>query len=73
MTRLFVSDKINSMMLTKCDLCRKNIKGEPIMAGQGYSDRVDLCEPCGSPVLDFLKKHKLIEQDRQLRISKKGR
>lgn len=49
------------MRVIKCDLCKKNIKGEPITAGVGIFPQVELCEKCGSSILNFLKKHKLIK------------
>ena len=49
------------MRITKCDLCKKKIKGEPIIAGVGFFSRAELCEKCGSIIFKFLKKHKLIE------------
>ena len=48
------------MMVTKCDLCKKLIKGDKITAGIGFLERFELCEKCGTPVKRFLKKHKLI-------------
>jgi hypothetical protein len=49
-------------MITKCDLCKKKIKGEPVIAGVGLFQRAELCEKCGAPILKFLKKHKFIEK-----------
>ncbi len=49
------------MMVTKCDLCKKIIKGEPVIAGIGFFPKVELCEKCGKPIKNFLKKHKFIE------------
>jgi ribosome-binding protein aMBF1 (putative translation factor) len=49
------------MKITKCDLCKKKIKGEPITAGVGFFPKAELCEKCGAPILNFLKKHKFIE------------
>ena len=43
------------------------------MAGQGYSDRADLCERCGAPVLSFLKKHKLVKENNPVRVFKDKR
>ncbi len=42
------------------DLCKKQIKGEPIVAGLGFK-RKELCLKCGAPILKFLDKNKLIE------------
>lgn len=49
------------MRITKCDLCKKRIKEQPVTAGFGYLSNVELCEKCGLPILKFLKKNKLIE------------
>ena len=51
------------MMITKCDLCKKKITGKAVLAGFGYSNRAELCDKCGSPVLSFLKKNKLFKLD----------
>ena len=48
---------MKSMRVTKCDLCKKNISGGPIVAGVGYLRNKEFCGKCGKPVLDFLKKH----------------
>jgi hypothetical protein len=50
------------MRVTKCDLCRKKITGEPVTVGVGYFPRNELCEKCGRPIIGFLKKHKFIDQ-----------
>lgn len=49
------------MRITKCDLCKKKINGEPITVRIGIFPRAELCEKCGSPILKFLKRHKFIE------------
>jgi len=49
------------MIKFKCDLCKKNIKGKPITAGFDFITHVDLCEKCGKPIKNFLKKHKFIK------------
>ncbi len=51
------------MNVTKCDICKKRIEGEPIKAGVGYFAEKDFCSKCGKPVFDFLKKHKLIKKE----------
>jgi len=50
------------MIITKCDLCKKKITGEPVIAGTGLLSRVELCEKCGVPILKFLRKYKFIER-----------
>ena len=50
------------MHITKCDICKKQIKEEPIIVGANYWEKKELCEKCGAPILRFLKKHKLIKR-----------
>lgn len=49
----------------KCDLCKKKVKEKPVIAGRGILDWVELCEKCGAPILEFLKKNKLISIDKK--------
>jgi len=49
------------MRETKCDLCKKKIKDKPIIAGIGFLEGAELCDKCGRPILEFLRKNKLIE------------
>jgi len=63
-----LSDKIeiykNKIMLTyKCDLCGEEIEDKHVMAGFGY-DRKQLCSKCGKDILKFLKKNKLIKEEK---------
>jgi hypothetical protein len=50
------------MRITKCDFCRREIKGTPIIAGNGYLKSVELCEKCGLPIMRFLNKNKFIDK-----------
>ncbi|MEK7190346.1 MAG: hypothetical protein AAB661_01115 [Patescibacteria group bacterium] len=52
------------MYITKCDICGKKLKDKPVRAGIGYFTGNDFCAKCGKPVLDFLKKHKLIDKEK---------
>ena len=52
------------MNLTKCDICKKNLKGKSVKAGTGLFGGNDFCFKCGKPILDFLKKHKLIKEEK---------
>ncbi len=52
------------MNIRKCDICKKNLKSEPITAGVGLFRHKDFCLSCGKPILDFLKKHKLLEEEK---------
>lgn len=51
-------------MITKCDLCKKEIKKDPITAGVAFFPRFQFCDKCGAPIFSFLKKKKLIEEDK---------
>lgn len=53
-------------MVTKCDLCKKVIKGKPITAGMGIFSSAELCEKCGAPILKFLKQHKFVDTKKKL-------
>jgi len=50
------------MYVSKCDKCKKEISDKKITVDFGHLVRVDLCEKCGSPVVLFLKKSKLLEK-----------
>ncbi|MCX6751984.1 MAG: hypothetical protein NTZ87_00570 [Candidatus Nomurabacteria bacterium] len=52
------------MNLTKCDICKKRLKDDQVRAGVGYFVGNDFCSKCGKPILDFLKKHKLIKEEK---------
>lgn len=56
---------IKSMNLTKCDICGKKLKDKPVRAGIGYFVGNDFCSKCGKPILNFLKKHKLLDEDKK--------
>jgi len=49
------------MLVSKCDICKRTIKGEPITAGFGYLRKTELCQKCGQPIIRFLKNKKLIK------------
>lgn len=50
-----------TMFITKCDVCKKEIKkGEQhIIAGENWLSQFSFCTRCGKPIAAFLKKHKL--------------
>ena len=52
------------MRTIKCDLCKKEIEKQPITAGFGFFPSAELCEECGLPIINFLKKHKFIKEDK---------
>ena len=53
------------MFTIKCDVCKKNIKSKIWFTvrqdGENFGT-IHLCDQCGKPVSDFLKKHKLPEE-----------
>lgn len=51
------------MLVFKCDLCKKEIKDRKKLIKVGINfPEFCLCSACGKPVLDFLKKNKLLEK-----------
>jgi rRNA maturation endonuclease Nob1 len=52
------------MNIQKCDICKKSLKDDPVRAGIGILKEKDFCLNCGKPILDFLKKHKFINEDK---------
>lgn len=59
------------MRVTKCDFCNQEIKGSPIVAGQGFLGRADLCQECGAPVLDFVRNKKFTKDIKQVKVHKR--
>lgn len=53
------------MIVKKCDICKKKIKGYPVKAGEDVFSDKDFCSKCGKPILDFLKKHKLLKEEKK--------
>lgn len=51
------------MRITKCDICRKQIKNREVEIdiSIGLWDRHSFCFSCGTSLLVFLKKHKLLK------------
>jgi hypothetical protein len=57
--------KINHMQVTKCDICRKEIKSykeEVGVVSPGRLSGFAFCLSCGKPVVKFLEKYHLIEK-----------
>jgi len=51
------------MRITKCDLCKKGIESKPIVVAiDTIAPRVELCQECAEPVIDFLKEKELLEE-----------
>lgn len=60
-----INNFFNIMFITKCDICKKEIKDtkNKITAGAGnLLIGFSFCENCGQPVLRFLVKHGLAEK-----------
>ncbi len=53
------------MRVTKCDLCKKEIKERPVNVRFGGYENAEFCEECCSPILEFLKKHKFIKDEKK--------
>ncbi|MDP2788755.1 MAG: hypothetical protein Q8O46_01720 [bacterium] len=51
------------MHIIKCDICDKKLKGGLIKAGVGLFAEKKFCLKCGKPILDFLKKNKLLNEE----------
>jgi hypothetical protein len=54
------------MDIKKCDLCKKRISyRQRVIAGTNYGLRpaIELCYKCGAPILEFLKKHKVVDKN----------
>jgi hypothetical protein len=54
------------MLIHKCELCKKEIGREEPFVTLGYKSSIghlSLCSACGRPVLNFLKRHELIEKE----------
>jgi len=65
---------LKNMYVTKCDICKKQIKaGEKVVAGYGYAfGASEFCANCGKPIITFLKKHGLLKEE-PARSSKKSK
>lgn len=62
------------MFVTKCDLCKKEIKEQPINVRFRNYETAEFCEKCGLPILKFLKKHAFIKSlnraERDIKLGK---
>lgn len=57
------------MTIHKCDKCGEELKNEPIQVGVGHFHRVELCDTCAQPVIEFLTSQQLLEE----RLQESGR
>jgi len=58
------------MLVTKCDICEKEIKDKAIFASMGttfFSNHQSFCLKCGKPIMDFLNKLNKKENGKQKR------
>lgn len=53
------------MLVYKCDLCKKEKETKAIVSVRCRYDGFELCEKCAEPVVKFLKKHKLIKEEKK--------
>jgi hypothetical protein len=54
------------MLVYKCELCKKEIDRQEPFVTLGYKSSIghqSFCAACGKPLLNFLKRHKLIEKE----------
>ena len=52
------------MIIHLCDICKKPIghRQGAVSAGMGWGGST-LCATCGKPIINFLKKHQLVDAD----------
>lgn len=54
------------MFIYKCDMCKKEIKDRESKVAISYGlslSNGQLCHKCGKPVIDFLRKSRLIDDE----------
>jgi len=56
---------VYNINVTKCDICGNKLKGDSVRAGIGLFREKDFCFKCGKPILDFLKKYKLLNEEKK--------
>ncbi len=52
------------MLVYKCDICESELdknKEGIIVGNRGIFSHFSLCDKCGKPIIEFMKKNKLIE------------
>jgi len=52
------------MFISKCDVCKKEIKKDRIDVRFSSFGSAEFCDKCGLPILKFLKKNKLIKEEK---------
>jgi hypothetical protein len=55
------------MDIKKCDLCKKEIDGRKFVSIRfDVLEYAEFCLDCASPVLNFLKRSKIIDKNKQI-------
>jgi hypothetical protein len=58
------------MHVTLCDICKKRVEySERVSVAPGGYAHIELCRACAKPVIDFLRKKKLVNENGRI-ISK---
>lgn len=54
------------MKVTKCDLCKKQVKegDKAVSVYYGFYNHREFCKKCAEPILKFLKNKKLLKEDK---------
>lgn len=50
------------MFVRKCDFCNEEIK-DPICVSMGVEFRFDLCNFCATPILDYFKECRVLDEN----------
>lgn len=53
------------MTTHNCDICSALLEKDSIQVSVGFSPRVELCDACALPIVDFLKDKKPLEDKLQ--------
>lgn len=53
------------MTIRKCDECGKTISDKPVIISLGFWPKIELCEGCAKPVLEFLDRKNLLQEELQ--------
>ena len=54
------------MNISKCDVCKKEVE-RPVIGAIGYfvGPKIELCNDCGAPILELLRKYKIISNNKK--------
>ena len=53
------------MRIHACDICKKEKQPKELLSIYKFLNTVELCEKCAEPIVKFLKKHKLMEEEKE--------